>query len=52
MKEWVSPKLWILGAEQTKAGGGGGEGDDVTYEVYGYKLIGTSGDPIDLPIAT
>jgi hypothetical protein len=50
MKEWRNPELWILGAKYTEAGGLGGNGDGVHYDINGYDVIGTSGTkPLPYP---
>lgn len=50
MKEWIKPDFIELGAQYTEAGGNGGQGDGVHYQVdFNGKtvdLIGTSGPPI------
>ncbi|WPC43295.1 hypothetical protein [Clostridium sp. JS66] len=49
MKEWKNPELWTLCAKYTEAGGNGGAGDGVHYDINGYVLIGTSGPALPLP---
>jgi hypothetical protein len=54
MKQWENPQMWRLNAEHTMAGGNGGKGDGVVYDVIlgngrHQTLIGTSGPSISDP---
>lgn len=49
MKEWNKPQLVDLSTKYTEAGGMGGAGDGVHYDVYGYIVIGTSGPDLPFP---
>lgn len=50
MKEWNKPELMSLNVQSTNAGGLGGDGDGVHYNVYGEDLIGTSGPALNIPV--
>jgi hypothetical protein len=43
MKKWSKPQLSDLSFRYTELGGLGGQADSAVYEVFGFKLIGTSG---------
>jgi len=47
MEKWNKPQLLDLDVRYTEAGGLGRKADGVVYDVYGFKVIGTSGPPID-----
>lgn len=49
MKKWIAPKLSELNIKNTYAGGLGNKADGVVYEIFGFKLVGTSGPAIDDP---
>jgi hypothetical protein len=49
MKKWSKPQLLDLSFRYTELGGLGGQPDSALYQVFGFKLIGTSGPAIDDP---